>query len=87
MLDDITKFLEFYVNLYIVPGGKVKSSLGGNSISPSKQIIVYVHVPYSEVFRGRSFSFYSSKTIDKKKVLRTVPNIVQSDKVGTVYLV
>jgi predicted transport protein len=41
-------------------------------------------------FRDRAISLYSSKTVDKKEILRTVSNTgiyCSSDKVGTVYLV
>jgi hypothetical protein len=41
-------------------------------------------------FRDRAISLYSSKTVDKKDLLRTVSNTgiyCSSDKVGTVYLV
>jgi hypothetical protein len=46
--------------------------------------------PIPNGFRDRAISLYSSKIIDKKKVLRTVTNTgiyCPSDKVGTVYLV
>jgi hypothetical protein len=67
-----------------VPGGKV-NILGGHSIGHSKQKIVYVHVSYSEPFRGRSFTLYSFKIVDKKEILRTVSNkgiYCSSDKAG-----
>jgi hypothetical protein len=41
-------------------------------------------------FRDRAISLYSSKTVDKKEILRTVSNTgiyCSSDKVGSVYLV
>jgi predicted transport protein len=41
-------------------------------------------------FRDRAISLYSSKTVDKKEILRTVSNTgiyCSSDKVGIVYLV
>jgi hypothetical protein len=46
--------------------------------------------PILNDFRDKAISLYSSKTVDKKKILRTVSNTgiyCSSDKVGTVYLV
>jgi hypothetical protein len=46
--------------------------------------------PIPNGFRDRVVSLYSSKTVDKKEILRTVSNTdiyCSSDKVGTVYLV
>jgi hypothetical protein len=46
--------------------------------------------PIPNGFRDRAISLYSSKTLDKKKILRIVANTsiyFSSDKVGTVYLV
>jgi hypothetical protein len=46
--------------------------------------------PIPNGFRDRAISLYSSKTVDKKEILRTVSNTgiyCSSDKVGTVYLV
>jgi predicted transport protein len=60
-----------------VPGGNI-NTLGDHSISHSKQNI------------DRAISLNSSKTVDRKKILRTVSNTgiyCSSDKVGTVYLV
>jgi hypothetical protein len=45
--------------------------------------------PIPNVFQDRAISFYSSKIVDKKEILRTVSNAgiyCLSDKVGTVYL-
>jgi hypothetical protein len=45
--------------------------------------------PFPNDFRDRAISLYSSKIVDKKKILRTVSNTgnySSSDNVGTVYL-
>jgi hypothetical protein len=44
--------------------------------------------PIPNGFRDRAISLYSSKIVDKKEILRIVPNTgiyCSSDKVGTVY--
>jgi hypothetical protein len=46
--------------------------------------------PIPNGLRVRAVSLYSSKTVDKKEILRTVSNTgiyCTSDRVGTVYLV
>jgi hypothetical protein len=46
--------------------------------------------PIPKGFRDRAISLYSSKTVDKKEILRTVSNTgiyCSSDKVNIVYLV
>jgi hypothetical protein len=46
--------------------------------------------PIPNGFRDTDILLHSSKTVDKKEILRTVYNIgiyCSSDKVGTVYLV
>jgi hypothetical protein len=46
--------------------------------------------PIPNGFRDRAISLYSTKSVDKKEILRTVSNsgiYCSSDKVGTVYLV
>jgi hypothetical protein len=73
----------------ITPEGKV-NILGGHDFGHSKQRNVYVHVTYSNCFRDRAISLYSSKIVDKEEILRTVSNTgiyCSSDKFGTVYLV
>jgi hypothetical protein len=71
-----------------VPGGEV-NILGDNSIIIlSKKVYMYI-CPISNGFRERAVSLYSSKSIDKKEILRTVSNTgiyCTSDKVGTVFL-
>jgi hypothetical protein len=71
-----------------VPGGKV-NIFGGHSIGHSKQENVYMYVwPIPNGFRATVISLFSSKTVDKKDILRTVANTgiyCSSDKVGTVY--
>jgi hypothetical protein len=65
---------------------------GGHSIGHSKKkncIRTYM-CPIPNGFRDRAIPLYSSKTVDKKEILRTVSNsgiYCSSDKVGTVYLV
>jgi hypothetical protein len=54
-----------------------------------KKFYIYMR-PIPNGFRDRAISLYSSKTVDKKEILRTVSNTgiyCSSDKVGTVYLV
>jgi hypothetical protein len=80
-----------FSTLYIqdVTGGKV-IILGGYSVGHSKQKRVYVHASLPNGFQDRAISLYSSKTVDKKEILRTISNTgiyCLSDKVGTVYLV
>jgi hypothetical protein len=73
-----------------VPGGKV-NILGGHSIIHSKKNKRYMYTyPIPNGFRNRYISLYSSKTVVKKEILRTVSNTgiyCSSDKVSTVYLV
>jgi hypothetical protein len=67
--------------LYSVPGGKV-------SIGHSKEKVYIYMCPIPKGFRDRATSLYSSKTADKKTILRTASNAgiyCSSDKVGTVY--
>jgi hypothetical protein len=55
----------------------------------SKKVYMYV-CPIPNGFRDRAISMYSSKTVAKKEILRTVSNTAiycSSDKVGTVYIV
>jgi hypothetical protein len=87
-----------YKNCYIflcvtyiqsVPGGHF-NFLGDHSIGHSKQKCVYVHMSYSERFRDKAISLYSSKIVNKKEIFRTVSITViycSNDKFGTVYLV
>jgi hypothetical protein len=59
------------------------------SVIQSKNLYMYM-CPVPNGFRDRAVSLYSSKTVDKKEILRTVSNTgiyCSSDKVGTVYLV
>jgi hypothetical protein len=63
--------------------------LGGHSIGHPKQNkkSVYVHCPIPNGFRDTVISFYGSKIVDKKEILRTVSNTsiyCSTDKVGTV---
>jgi hypothetical protein len=63
---------------------------GGHSIGHSKQKSEYVYGSVPNGFRDRAISLYSSKTVDKKEILRIVSNpgiYCSSDRVGTVYLV
>jgi hypothetical protein len=72
-----------------VPEGKV-NILGGHSIGHSKQKVYMYMCPILNSFRDRAISLYSSKTVNKKEILRTVSNTdiyCSSDKVGAVYLV
>jgi hypothetical protein len=55
----------------------------------SKKVYMYM-CPIPNGFRDRAISLYSSKIVDKKKILRTVSNTgiyCSSDEVGTVYQV
>jgi hypothetical protein len=59
------------------------------SVILNKKVYMYM-CPIPNGFRDRAISLYSSKTVDKKEILRTVSNTgiyCSSDKVGTVYLV
>jgi hypothetical protein len=59
------------------------------SVILSKNLYVYM-CPIPNSFRDRAISLYSSKIVDKKQILRSVPHTGiygSSDKVGTVYLV
>jgi hypothetical protein len=61
-----------------VPGGKAKVS-----VNLSKNVCKYG-------YWDRAISLYSSKTVDKKEIFRTIYNTgiyCSSNKVGTVYLV
>jgi hypothetical protein len=54
------------------------------------EVTVSVMCPIPNGFRDTAISLYSSKTVDKKEILRTVSNTViycSSNKAGTVYLV
>jgi hypothetical protein len=54
----------------------------------SKKVYMYMW-PIPNCFQDRAISLYSSKTVDKKEILRTVSNTriyCSRDKVGTVYL-
>jgi hypothetical protein len=67
-----------------VPGGEVTVSA-----IPSKKLYMYM-CPIPNGFRDRAISLYSSETVNKKEILRSVSNTgiyCSSDKVGTVYLV
>jgi hypothetical protein len=72
-----------YENIQGVPGGKY-IILGGHSIGHSEQKTVYM---YTDMFRDRAISLYSSKIVDKE-ILRAVFNTgiyYSIDRVGTVY--
>jgi predicted transport protein len=59
------------------------------SVILSKKVYIYM-CPIQNGFRDRAISLYTSKTVDKKEILRTVSNTgiyCSGDKVGTVYLV
>jgi hypothetical protein len=59
------------------------------SVILSKKLYMYV-CPIPNGFRDRAISLYSPQIVDKKEILRTVPNTCihcSSNKVGTVYLV
>jgi hypothetical protein len=59
------------------------------SVILNKQLYMYM-CPIPNGFRDRAISLYSSETVNKKEILRTVSNTCiysSSDKVGTVYLV
>jgi hypothetical protein len=54
-----------------------------------KKVYMYMY-PILDCFRDRAIPVYSSKTVDKKEILRTASNTdsyCSSDKVSTVYLV
>jgi hypothetical protein len=56
--------------------------------SSSKKLYMYMH-PIPNSSRDRGMSLYSSTTVDKKEILRTVSNTIiyySSDKVGTAYI-
>jgi hypothetical protein len=60
-----------------------------SAILNKKKLYRYM-CPIPNGFRDRAISLYSSKTVDKKEILRTASNAgiyCSSDKVGTVYLV
>jgi hypothetical protein len=61
-----------------VPGRKV-NILGGQSIGHSKQKVYMYMCPIPNCFRDRAISLYSSESVDKKEILRTV-SIVQVTK-------
>jgi hypothetical protein len=72
-----------------VPGGKA-NILGGHSIGHSKKKIYTFICSIPNGFRIGAISLYSSETVDKKEILRSVSNTgiyCSGDKVGTVYLV
>jgi hypothetical protein len=79
-----------FISLYTgVPGGKA-NVLGGQSIGHSKQNVYMYMCPIPKGFRDRAISLYSSKTADKREILRAISNTgiyCSSYKVGTVYLV
>jgi hypothetical protein len=59
------------------------------SVILSKNVYMYM-CPIPNGFRDRAISMYSSKTVDKKDILRTVSNTgiyLSGDQVGTVCLV
>jgi hypothetical protein len=59
------------------------------SVILSKKVYMYM-CPILNSFQERAISLYSSKIVDKKKILHTVSNTgiyCSSEKVGTVYLV
>jgi hypothetical protein len=59
-------------NIQSIHGGKV-NILGGHSVGHSKQRSVYMYMcPIPNTFRDRDISHYSSKTVDKKEILRKV---------------
>jgi hypothetical protein len=43
------------------------------SLTVSRKVYVYIY-PIQNGFRDRAISLYSYKTVDKKEILRTVPN-------------
>jgi hypothetical protein len=63
--------------------------LGGYSIGHFKQKkCIYYMCPIQNGFQDTAISLHSSKTVDKKEILRTVSNTGiywPSDKSGTVY--
>jgi hypothetical protein len=83
------RFREVFIcTIRDILGGEV-NILGCHSIGHPKQKKVYMYT-CPNGFRDRAISLYSSKTLDKKEILRTVFNTdiyCSSDKVGTVYLV
>jgi hypothetical protein len=75
-------------NIQNVPGGKINIP-GGHSIGHSKQKVCMCMCSIPNSFRDRAISLYTSKTVGKKELLRTVSNTgiyYSSDKLGTVYL-
>jgi hypothetical protein len=89
-INNIYIYIYIYIYIQSVLGGKV-SILGGHIIGHSKQICIHTCICLiPNGFRDRAISLYSSKTVDKKDILRTVSNTgvyCSSGKVGTVYLV
>jgi hypothetical protein len=85
---------QYFANCYvcIYTGSQEERSIFWEVIvSVIVSIEVYVYMcPIPNGFRDRAISLYSSKTLDKKEILRLVSNngiYCLSDKVGTVYLV
>jgi hypothetical protein len=64
--------------------------VGGHNIGHSKQKVYTYICPILNSFQDTAISLYSSTTVDKKEILRTVSYTdiyCSSDKVGTGYLV
>jgi hypothetical protein len=64
--------------------------LGGHDVGNSKQKMYMYMFPIPNGFSNTPISLYSSTSVDKKEILRTVSNTgiyCSSDKVGTVYLI
>jgi hypothetical protein len=65
------KSVSLYVYVQYAPGGKV-IILGGHSIGHPKQVVYMYMCPIPNGFRDSAISLYSSKTVNKKQMLRTV---------------
>jgi hypothetical protein len=68
----------------------IQSVPGGKAIL-SRKLYMYM-CPIQNGFRDRTISVYSSTTVDKKEILRTVSNTsiyeyCASEKAGTLYVV
>jgi hypothetical protein len=61
------------LSLQRVPGRKV-NILGGHSIVILGNKVHMYMCPIPNGFRNRAVSLYSSEIVDKKEILRTVPN-------------
>jgi hypothetical protein len=88
-LGDKVPDLYFRVGLQDVPGGKI-IIMGGHIMDHYKQEVYMYMCPIPNGFRDRAISMYSSETVDKKEILRTVSNTgidCSSDNVGTDYLI